>query len=396
MRPALLLAFALVTLPLLSLVPATSASQTLVVGPGGFASIQAAVDAASPGDVVFVGEGSYQEAVTIATPGITVKGASRTGVILEGGGLLSDGFLVVADGVRLESMTAQHYTGNGFVFSGVDGFAMHDLHAIDNAVYGLYAIHSQHGDIGYSYAEGHGDGGLYIGETWNCDCDVHHNVAWNNMLGYSGTANSYVRIWANEFHDNRAGILMSVLPNEAGYDTEHEAVYGTQVRSQIFSNYVHHNNNMDVPQHGIWETIHVPAGEGITIAGGWMNEVYDNLLVENHLWGVGIFWLSTPPRGNHVYDNDISGSRYGIWWDEWGEDHCFSSNTILVDEETGQVASDPADLPTCPGLVGPLACPEALYDYAACRGSDVRAPSAIKEAWLAYRAVNDVPPEQDW
>lgn len=393
MRTALLLATLLAAAPLLALAPTSTASQTLVVGPGGFGSIQAAVDAAAPGDTILILAGTYQEAVTVTKPGLTIRGEARDLVVLEGAKQYGNGFLVTADGVALESMTAQHYTGNGFMFSGVTGFRMHDLYAKDNGVYGLYAIHSQQGDIGYSYAEGHGDGGLYIGETWHCDCDVHHNVAWNNMLGYSGTANSYVRIWANEFHNNRAGILMSVLPQEMGFDTEDQALFGTQVRSQIYGNYVHDNNNMDVPEHGIWETVHVPAGEGITIAGGWMNDVHDNVITNNHLWGVGIFWLTTPPRANHVHSNVISGSgQYGIWWDEWGEDHCFADNVI----EGVETVSDPDPLPTCPGLAGDLPCPAELYDLAACRASDVRAPSATKEAWLAYRALNDVPPGEDW
>lgn len=387
--PSLIVLSLVLVLPLLA--TPSSASQTLVVG-APFPTIQAAVDAAQPGDLVFVPDGVYQEAVIVTTPGITVRGESRVGVVLDGSSEFSDGFAVLADGVALESMTAQNYVNNGFFFSDVTGFRMFDLHAKDNGVYGLYAIHSTKGDIGHSFAEGHGDGGIYIGETVICDCDVHHNVAWNNMLGYSGTANSYVRIHHNEFHSNRAGILMSVLPQEMGFDTETNEVYGTQVHTEIYENYVHDNNNMDVPESGIWETIHVPAGEGITIAGGWFNDVRDNRIENNSLWGVGIFWLTTPPRGNLVHDNDISGSRWGIWWDEWGEDHCFADNAVWdVD-----FVSDPDPLPTCPGLAGDLPCPAGTGDLVACRASDVRAPSLLKDAWLAHRALNDLPPEQDW
>lgn len=388
-RPALLLLACAIAVSSWGVAGADGA-RTLVVGPGGYASIQAAVDDALPGDTVLVSVGTYQEAVVILTPGITLRGVDREGVVLEGGKVLGNGVSVNADNVAVESMTAQNYASNGFAFARVDGFRMWDLHAIDNGEYGLYAIHSTRGDISYSYAEGHGDSGFYIGETIHCDCDVHHNVGWNNMLGYSGTANSYVRIWANEFYHNRAGILMSVLPNEMGFDAEEQSLYGTQVRSEIHHNYIHDNNN-HTRTSGIFEYVKPPVGEGITIAGGWMNDVHDNLLVNNKLWGLGMFWLTTPPRGNAFHDNHIEGSRYGVWWDEFGEDNCFEDNTVV----DAQVASDPDPLPSCAGPIGDLPCPEEAYDLAACRASDARVPSLAKLAWLGHRSLHDLDPEED-
>ena len=392
MRATPFLVLALVGALLFVLLPTGIASDMLVVGPGGYTTIQEAVDDAQPGDVVYVSPGVYQESVTVTSPGITVRGASRDSVILEGGSVLSDGFLVVADGVSLESMTAQHYTSNGFAFSDVDGFRMFDLRSIDNAVYGLYAIRSKNGDISYSEASGSGDAGFYIGETWECNCDVHHNVAYGNLLGYSGTANSYVKIRDNHFYENRAGIVPNVLPQEFGFDTEAMRLYGTQVRTEIYGNWIHDNNNMSAPEQGTWETAHIPAGVGIMVAGGWMNDIHDNRIENNTLWGVSVFWLTTFARGNYVHDNEISGSRVGIWWDEGGEDNCFADNRISGFERV----SDPDPLPTCPGPLGDLPCPEEAYDWAACRGSSVGVWNPAKwSQWIAYRAIMNVPPEQD-
>jgi hypothetical protein len=210
------------------------------------------------------------------------------------------------------------------------------------------------------------------------------------MLGYAGTANSHLRIWNNEFFGNRGGILMSVLPNEVGIEDD-LTIYGTQVRTKIYGNYIHDNND-HTRTVGIFQTIKPPVGEGITIAGGWMNEVYDNTLVNNRLWGIGLFWLTTPPRGNWIHDNVIDGSRYGIWWDEMGEDNCFEDNAATnVD-----VYSDPSPLPGCANVLGAdIPCPEMLHDFAACRASDVRAPSAVKLAGLALRSYFDMEPEDD-
>src|SRR6476660_4372130 len=56
----------------LTLVSPTSAiANTHLVHPGD--SIQAAVDAASPGDTIMVGTGTYRESVKIQTDGLTLR-----------------------------------------------------------------------------------------------------------------------------------------------------------------------------------------------------------------------------------------------------------------------------------------------------------------------------------
>jgi hypothetical protein len=421
-RKLLVLAASLVLLPLAWSHASASGPATITVDPNGdFHTIQAAVDAAQPGDTVLISAGTYQEEVSVETPGITVMGVDRESVILDGAGILGNAFTVTADGVTLQSMTAQNYASNGFVFTRVDGCHWNDLHAKDNAEYGLYGVHSRHCLMENSIGEGHGDSGFYLGETVDCDCDVQNNVGWNNMLGYSGTANSHIRIHGNDFYGNRAGILLSVLPTEMGIDVcpsptgEAPAPgdtcpgvtpYGIQTRTEIYENHIH-DNNVHTRASGIYSTIHPPVSEGIVVSGGWNNDIHDNLIENNHLWGVGLFWLTTPERGNYVHDNTITGSRYGVWWDEQGEDNCFENNDI----SSVQQVSDPAVLPSCAPLVpgAPQGCPSAgiidvagivtvntdVGDWAACRGSDVRAPSAYKDAGLALRSYYDLQPDED-
>ncbi|MFE7562370.1 hypothetical protein ACFU74_22105, partial [Kitasatospora sp. NPDC057500] len=60
--------------------PAHASGGLYVVPPGG--SIQAALDAALPGDVVQLLPGEYRGSVRITTPGVTLRGAGPESVIL--------------------------------------------------------------------------------------------------------------------------------------------------------------------------------------------------------------------------------------------------------------------------------------------------------------------------
>ena len=52
--------------------------------PADFPTIQAAVNAATAGDLVLIAKGVYHEAVDVKTPGITIRGEYRMGVELDG------------------------------------------------------------------------------------------------------------------------------------------------------------------------------------------------------------------------------------------------------------------------------------------------------------------------
>lgn len=89
-----LFAFASPAPSLIEPVPSSFAAEVDVLKvPGDYATIQAAVDAASPGDIIQVRAGVYNENVVIVTSGLRLHGSS--GAVIDGYGLTGTGILVL-------------------------------------------------------------------------------------------------------------------------------------------------------------------------------------------------------------------------------------------------------------------------------------------------------------
>ena len=257
-------------------------------------TIQAAVDAAQPGGIVLISPGVYEESVVVRTPFLTIRGLDRNGVILEGGFRLGNGIEVVeADGVAIENLTARHYLSNGFVWRTVFGYRGSYLTAYNDGGYGLFAFDSVFGQFDHSYASGHPDSGLDVGECYPCHAVVNDVLAENNAVGFSGTnAGGDLRIVNSEWRDNLAGIVPSTLDSQEAAPQRDALVAG---------NWVHDNNKADAPASDLEYPL---LGIGVVVNGGRHNVVTQNL-VEDHV-RFGIALLASPDESLWLtQDNEI-------------------------------------------------------------------------------------------
>ncbi len=272
--------------------------------PRDFATIQAAVDAAKPGDMVLIAAGSYHESVIVTTPHLTIRGEDRNRVVLDGAfdPELTNGIAVFgADGVVIENMTARHYPLNGFYWRSVWGYRGSYLTAEGNGDYGVYSFDSGVGQFDHSYASGHPDSGFYIGQCDPCNALVTDVIARNNAIGFSGTnASGNLVVRDSEWADNMSGIVPNTLDGEA---------LPPQRGQTIVNNWVHDNNNRGAPAKADEFAFF---GSGIIVLGGRDNEIAYNR-VENHA-NVGVavsfvvdanVWFA---ERNRVHDNVASGS----------------------------------------------------------------------------------------
>ena len=270
--------------------------------PEQYDTIQAAVEAAEPEDLVLVGPGVYNENVQVLdTPRLTIRGTDRSKVILDGEFERTDGVTVTSDDVVLENMTARHYRRNGFFWSSVTGWRGEYLTAYNNQVYGIYNIDSSHGKYANCYASGHTDSGFYIGQCKPCYARIENVRSENNAIGYSGTnAGGYLTVADSVWRYNMAGIVPNSLDSEA--DPPQDA-------ARIENNLVESNNNAGAPDLGFGYATY---GVGINVAGGINNEVFDNTVRDHLNFGLAAVPMIDDnlyaPRNNLFRGNTVSDS----------------------------------------------------------------------------------------
>lgn len=269
-----------------------STGRTLHV-PKDYPTIQNAVDAANPGDLVLIDPGVYVEAVFITVPSITVRGVERNSVILDGKFLLGTGIMVVADGVVVENMTARYYTLNGFYWTGVHGFRGSYLTAYNNGDYGIYAFGATDGVLEHSYASGSPDSAFYVGQCDPCRVVLDDVVGEYSGLGYSGTNSSGEMYVLNSlFSHNRSGVGVTTFDIELfppGHDT---VIAGNTILDSGLAN----------EGAGFYAT-ETLAGNGIVMAGTVADRVEHNFIRNSRNNGIAILPLLDRhywPSARHV------------------------------------------------------------------------------------------------
>lgn len=281
--------------------PTTASGVTRNV-PVDYPTIQSAVDAAAPGDLVLIDHGVYRESVNVTTPGLTLRGVDRNEVVLDGEFERSNGVEVFfADGVAVENMTAMNFKVNGFFWTGVRGYRGSYLTAINNGDYGIYSFDSGDGLFEHSYASGSPDAAFYIGQCNPCDAVITDSIGEYSGLGYSGSnASTHLYLVNNVFRHNGAGIAPNSWDGELLAPVE---------RVTIAGNLVHDNGSGRFP----YKTAqYIIQGNGILLAGARNTLVYRNLVVNHAMSGIFLHsnidknvWM---PGDNIVGENVVKGS----------------------------------------------------------------------------------------
>jgi hypothetical protein len=258
-------------------------------------------------------------------------------------------FVVGADGVAVENLTARNFTENGFFWNGVLGYRGSYLTAYRNGDYGVYAYDSQYGQFDHSYASGSPDSGFYIGQCNPCHAVITDVVSEYNELGYSGT-NSSGDLWLvnSVWTRNRAGIVPNSLDSEE---------LPPQGMANIAGNVVDKNGNPDAARSETPE-FDAALGGGIVLIGSVGDQVTKNRVVGNTKIGIalapnpGLQTNTYPSTDNQIRDNVVQGSGMAdlaavLPAPDSGD--CFAGNTFTTSAPTAIEQAMP-----CGAAVGDL------------------------------------------
>ncbi|MDB1086538.1 right-handed parallel beta-helix repeat-containing protein [Streptomyces sp. ACA25] len=192
--------------------PGPPGHQATIAVPEDAATLQQAVDAAVPGDLVLIAEGVYREDVVVRTPRIVLRGTDRNSVVIDGQSQRRAGVTVTADEVTVENLTVRGHTAAGVRFTGTPGrpllgYRASYLTVHDNARHGVRATHTRRGVIEHSYASGHSHAGIHLEHCAPCHTVVRDNLTERNARGIAlGHASHGLTVRENHGSGNRLGI----------------------------------------------------------------------------------------------------------------------------------------------------------------------------------------------
>lgn len=254
-------------------------------------SIQEAVDAANPGDVIFVPPGTYtgtpgdSAVVTINKSDITLIGSpaaviDATGFpfgIRVGGGALSPAGCppIAVTNYRQIGLTIQNADFTGVLLVAVDGIVMTGGRYLDNEEYGPFPICSRNGVISFNFASGHEDAAIYVGD--DDGFVVHHNTVVQSAIGIEVENSENTVVRDNLLTNNTAGVLVVVLPGLPKPFTRNVRIENNAIVDNNFPNPVAPGDDA---------VGSVPTGTGILNVGGDDVVIRNNWITGNNSFGV--------------------------------------------------------------------------------------------------------------
>ncbi|MET9423554.1 right-handed parallel beta-helix repeat-containing protein [Streptomyces sp. NPDC006540] len=295
-----------------------SAAVTHQVLPG--ESIQAAVDAAQPGDTIDIAAGTYTESVRITKSGLTLRGEgsdtvlkpSKTAAAADTCAGAGNGICVIGtekqpvEGVQVRSLTLGGFAKNGLWAAWTDRLTVRGVTSENNGTWGIAQERSTRSVLRGNVVRGNGDAGIFVANTVSAESgatDTRGTVVSNNLMvdNRIGTTIRRVRnltVQANEMTGNCAGAFL------VGDETTPRAGALT-----VRHNHVHENNkHCD-------KTARLPEiqGTGIVLTGTEDTLVERNVIRNN----VG----TAPMSGGIVLFKSIVGAA--------GTDNVVRNNVVL-------------------------------------------------------------------
>ena len=376
--------FALVLVLSFSLIPAAPVMAAVINVPTDQPTIQAAINAANPGDTISVAAGTYVEDLTIPGAKANLELVGATGAIIKGVqvGIFPThvpGIAVRASGVKIHGFTIEspdypagkHSSGiivgaanveiyeNSFVIKD-DGSG--DGWGVSIETYGAWAgdvsgLNIHHNTFTSLTGTDKGSEGIYINYNSAFDPPAGTVTIANNTFGgqifraitterskTTISGNTISSSFAPHYAFNAAYLGIHVSRPAVHGNPNHNTVTvkGNSVEGFFFglfiatsgstpSNTSIHHNTVDGNNTGIWVrsaandiAIHhntvTNSGADGMSVDGDSNSIHHNTVTGNGGWGIH---LTSTSDSNTVHHNTVSGNTAGQIWDESGNNKVF-------------------------------------------------------------------------
>jgi len=272
-------------------------------------SIQAAVDAASPGDTILVDPGTYETTGGLYGLHVTTDNLRLIGKVKKGPGNRGKVRILATAGQQtglyaappgcdykdntcggelkgfyLRGFTVEDFPDNGIQTRWVNDFTFIQNESVDNLNNGIYLTLSANGLVQNNVSYGSLDTAMWVAGSEHVR--VIGNELYDSPIGLEITVANDVYVANNEIYDNTVGIGL-FHPNSAG-----NPQLPVMANWVIENNYVHDNNLPNPAPPGSLQA-GLPLGGGILLIGVSDHVIRKNTIDDNKFFGIAVLGYCT-------------------------------------------------------------------------------------------------------
>jgi parallel beta-helix repeat protein len=285
-------------------------------------SIQAAVDAASPGDTILVDPGTYETTGGLYGLHVTTDNLRLIGKVKKGRGEAGKVRILATAGQQtglyaappgceykanscggelqgfyLRGFTVEGFPDNGIQTRWVNDFTFLQNESVDNLNNGIYPTLSANGLVQNNVSYGSLDTAMWVAGSENVR--VVGNELYDSTIGLEITVANEVYVFNNDIHDNTTGIGL-FHPNSAG-----NPQLPVMANWVIENNHVH-DNNLPNPAPPNSLQAGLPLGGGILLIGVSDHVIGKNTVEDNDFYGIAVLGYCTSVEGGPPDNNCVN------------------------------------------------------------------------------------------